>query len=44
MRNIFHEVHLTVKHQDSFEQDCKSLNVKPIIIDMGEDIPHSFYD
>ena len=39
MRDIFHEVHLTVKHQDSFEQDCKSLNVKPIIIDMGSSIP-----
>lgn len=39
MRNIFHEVHLTVKHKIMFEQDCKSLNVKPIIIDMGPNIP-----
>ena len=39
MRDIFHEVHLTVEHQDTFEEDCKSLNVKPIIIDMGSSIP-----
>lgn len=39
MEDIFHEVHITVKHKDSFEKDCISLDVKPIIIDMGEDIP-----
>ena len=39
MKNIFHEVHITVEHKKSFEKDCISLNVKPIIIDMGENIP-----
>ena len=39
MKNIFHEVHITVAHQESFEKDCISLGVKPIIIEMSTDIP-----
>lgn len=39
MEDIFHEVHITVKHRDSFEKDCISLDVKPIIIEMDKNIP-----
>lgn len=39
MEDIFHEIHITVDHKDSFEEDCKNLNVKPIIIEMSSKIP-----
>ena len=39
MKDIFHEVHITVGHRESFEKDCISLGVKPIIIEMSVDIP-----
>lgn len=39
MEDIFHEIHITVDHKDSFEEDCKNLNVKPIIIEMSSEIP-----
>lgn len=38
-KKIFYETHVTVGYKDSFYDDCYSLGIKPILIDMGEDIP-----
>lgn len=40
MKDIFHEIHITVEHKESFEEDCKSICVKPIIIEMSSEIPN----
>ena len=40
MKDIFHEIHITVEHKKSFEEDCKSICVKPIIIEMSSEIPN----
>lgn len=36
---LYYEIHVTVNHSENFVNDCYELGIKPIIIDMGEDVP-----
>lgn len=38
-KKIFYEIHITVAHKESFQDDCHRLGIKPILIDMGNGIP-----
>lgn len=36
---LYYEIHITVNNSENFVSDCYELGIKPIIIDMGEDVP-----
>jgi len=38
-KELYYEIHITVEYSDNFVTDCYELGLKPIIIDMGDNIP-----
>jgi hypothetical protein len=39
VETLHYEIHVTVDHRETFVDDCYAIGVKPVIIDMGDDVP-----
>jgi hypothetical protein len=38
-KELIYEIHVTVDHKESFVEDCYSIGVKPVVIELGTGIP-----